>query len=1034
MIMKKIYLTLLSLMIFHLVNAQSTASVKESIKTFKTYPFSDPNPIPSKSLIYPYFRFDGFTDKPVDKQWKVVELENQYIKLMVLPEVGGKIWSAWEKSTGLPFIYNNQVVKFRDVAMRGPWTSGGIEPNYGIIGHTPNCATPVDYRIENKPDGSVSCYVGTFDKLTQTFWTIEINLPSDKAYFTTRSTWQNGNSLEQPYYTWMNVGMPAKGNLEFVFPGTRYIGHEGEYASWKINEDNKKDISFYEQNNFGTYKSYHVFGSYTDFFASFYHDQNFGMGHYSLYDEKPGKKIWIWGLSRQGMIWENLLSDTDGQYVEVQSGRLFNQSSENSIYTPFKHRGFSPYATDVWTEYWFPIKGTKGVVKADPYGSLNLKAESGYLKWLFSPLQSVNETLTISSGDKKIVERKIAFNPLQIYKDSIQWSGDPKEIKLTIGDKFSYDANPKADDLARPVTLPVDYKWDTPYALYTLGKGALQTRDYAKAENKFLECLSKDPYFLPALTEMSFLQLRKMDYENAHKFAMKALSVNTYDPAANFAYGLANVSLKHIVDAKEAFGVASASMEYRSASYTELAKLYFREDQLTKSFDYAQKAISEHPKNSDAWQIISTIHRVQGEKEKAVSSFDKLLEINPLSHFVNAEKLLWKMSSPQDFTKQISQEMPDEVFLNLADWYLTINRYQDALMILRQAPQQAEILYWQAYLLKKNNDASYSSVLAQADQSSTTLIFPYRIHAADVMKWATQNSTSWKPKYFLALIHWHAGNTEQTKALLQQCGNPEFAPFYAAKASLFPAEEEQNLIKATQLDKNEWRYGKLLVNHYLNAGDQQKALVIAIDYQKRFSNNDGLTFLLAKCYLLNKQYPNSLKVLTSKTFLPNEGATEGRQLYRESLLMMAFDNMEKGKYAQAISNIDKARLWPENLGVGKPYDADIDERFEKFLNAVCLERMKKKSEADKIYSSLNTEMINIKNANLLINAFAFRKSGLEESGTQLLEQWKEKSTDKTVPDWCILVYKQNAKGESLPINNDQLRLLSRLSNYLSAKN
>ena len=392
------------------------------------------------------------------------------------------------------------------------------------------------------------------------------------------------------------------------------------------------------------------------------------------------------------------------------------------------------------------------------------------------------------------------------------------------------------------------------------------------------------------------------------------------------------------------------------------------------------------------------------------------------------------MSSPYDFTRQISQEMTDEVFLNLADWYQTLNRYQDALLVLKQAPQQAEILYWQSYLLKKNNDTSYSTVLAQADQYSTTLIFPYRIHAADVMEWAIQNSTSWKPKYFLALIHWNAGNTDKTKALLQQCGNPDFAPFYAAKASLFPAEEEQNLLRATQLDKNEWRYGKLLVNHYLSKGDQQKALSTAIDYQKRFSNNDGLTFLLAKCYLVNKQYPNSLKVLTSKTFLPNEGATEGRQLYRESLLMMAFDNMEKGKYTQAISNIEKARLWPENLGVGKPYDADIDERFENFLHAVCLEKMKKKSEADKIYSTLTTEMTPVNNANLLINALALRKSGMEESGTKLLEQWKEKATDKTIPDWCVQIYKQNIQGENLPVNNDQLRLLSRLSNYLSAKN
>ncbi|MBL7871407.1 MAG: DUF5107 domain-containing protein [Cyclobacteriaceae bacterium] len=1031
--MRKIYITLLLIIVIHLAKAQPTVSVKESFKTFKTYPFNDPNPIPTKSLIYPYFRFDGFTDKPTDKQWKVLELENQYIKLMVLPEVGGKIWSAWEKSSGLPFIYNNEVVKFRDVAMRGPWTSGGIEPNYGIIGHTPNCATPVDYRIEKKKDGSVSCYVGTFDKLTETYWTIEVNLQPDKAYFTTHSTWHNGNSFEQPYYTWMNVGMPAKGNLEFVFPGTRYLGHEGEYAHWKINKENKKDISFYEQNNFGTYKSYHVFGSYTDFFAAFYHDQNFGMGHYSLYDEKPGKKIWIWGLSRQGMIWENLLSDTNGQYVEVQSGRLFNQSSEGSIYTPFKHRGFSPYATDEWTEYWFPIKGTGGVVKANPYGSLNLKAEDGYLTWFFSPLQAVHETLTVSDGSNKLAEQKISFNPLQIYKDSIKWSGNINEIKIVIGDKFSYEADPTIDSLARPVTLPSDYQWDTPYALYMLGKGALQTRDYVKAESKFTECLSRDSYFLPALTEMSFLQLRKMNNQKAREFALSALSINTYDPAANFAYGVSSVATNHIADAKDAFSIAAASIEYRSAAFTELAKLYFRENQLMRSLDYAQKAINEYPKNIVALQILSTLYRVQGEREKAQVAVDKIMEINPLSHFVNGEKFLLNKISAQEFTKEINQEMADEVFIDLADWYLTINRYEDAWMILKQAPQQAEILYWQAYLVHKKNDPSYASFLAKADQSSTKLIFPFRISAADVMEWAMQNSTSWKPKYFLALIHWNAGNTDHTKRLLQQCGTPDFAPFYAVKASLFKNGEEQNLITASQLDKNEWRYGKLLVNYYLSANDPKKALAMAIAYQKRFPTNDGLSFLLAKCFLLNKQHQNSLKVLTSKTFLPNEGSTEGHQLYRESLLMMALAAIEKNEYSRALVYIDKAKQWPESLGVGKPYDANVDERFEKFLEAICFENMKKKSEASNLYNTVSNERIESRDANLIINALALRKMGWPDKGLALLEDWKNNSSDPSLASWCIGLFNRNNQVIDPPMANDQTRLISALLNYLKTK-
>ena len=124
--------------------AQAAATVREVRRTFTTYPFDDPDPIARVGRIYPYFRFDGFTSRAVQRQYTVVELENAYLRVSIVPEIGGKIWSAIDKATGRSMVYDNQVVKFRDVAMRGPWTSGGIEANYGIIGHTPNVATPVE--------------------------------------------------------------------------------------------------------------------------------------------------------------------------------------------------------------------------------------------------------------------------------------------------------------------------------------------------------------------------------------------------------------------------------------------------------------------------------------------------------------------------------------------------------------------------------------------------------------------------------------------------------------------------------------------------------------------------------------------------------------------------------------------------------------------------------------------------------------------------------------------------------------------------
>ena len=232
------------------------ASVTEMVQNMKTYPFSDPDPVANPSdIFYPYFRFDGFSEKSIDKEWKVVLLENDYICLTLFPEIGGKIWGAFDKVSKKEFIYNNHVVKFRDIAMRGPWTSGGIEFNFGIIGHAPTTSTPVDYLTKKKSDGSVSCYISSFDLITRTFWTVEVNLPKDKAYFTTKTTWYNSSSIDQPYYQWMNAAYKAERNAQFCYPGTNYIGHGGELHSFPFDEQGR-DISWYEKNNFGNSKSY----------------------------------------------------------------------------------------------------------------------------------------------------------------------------------------------------------------------------------------------------------------------------------------------------------------------------------------------------------------------------------------------------------------------------------------------------------------------------------------------------------------------------------------------------------------------------------------------------------------------------------------------------------------------------------------------------------------------------------------------------------------------------------------------------------
>ena len=163
------------------------ATIQEKKQVFKTYPFSGPNPSPPRSgrqgvqqRIYPYFAFDDLTSTGVDQTWNLVRLENPYIQADVLPAVGGKLLGAVEKATGNAFIYYNHVLKFRNISMRGPWTSGGIEANFGIIGHAPSTASPVDYLVRRNPDGSVSCFVGSMDLPSRTEWRVEYRLSPDK--------------------------------------------------------------------------------------------------------------------------------------------------------------------------------------------------------------------------------------------------------------------------------------------------------------------------------------------------------------------------------------------------------------------------------------------------------------------------------------------------------------------------------------------------------------------------------------------------------------------------------------------------------------------------------------------------------------------------------------------------------------------------------------------------------------------------------------------------------------------------------------
>ena len=347
-------------------SSEMKTSVTISEERFRTYPFSDPDPIPATSeRRYPYFRYDGSTDCAEDCVWKIVTLENDRISVKILPEVGGKVWGAYDKVAGRDFIYANHVMKFRDIALRGPWLSGGIEFNFGIIGHSPSTSTPIDWFTRENDDGSASCFVASEEYITRTRWQVEIRLNADADEFETRVVWYNASGLPSPYYHWMNAAYSLRHDPEFLFPGVAAVGHEGEIVTRTWPFDSKgRDMAIYKNNAYGGPKSYHLVGGNNGFYGIWWHDIGYGSYHRSVPYAKYGRKIWLWALSREGGIWEDLLTDSDGQYAELQAGRCFNQPRWDNVYSPFKNPTFLPGTTETFTDYWGPIR-KRDDVKAD---------------------------------------------------------------------------------------------------------------------------------------------------------------------------------------------------------------------------------------------------------------------------------------------------------------------------------------------------------------------------------------------------------------------------------------------------------------------------------------------------------------------------------------------------------------------------------------------------------------------------------------------------------------------------------------------
>ncbi len=1040
--MKKLPLIVAFLFLSQLLVAQK-ATITEESRELLTYPYSDPNPNPTLSAsdrmvkIYPYHSFEGYTLTPQKQKWKVIKLENDYIEVYILPEVGGKVWGAIEKSTGKEFIYHNDVMKFRSISMRGPWTSGGIEFNFGIIGHSPATASPVDYLTRENADGSVSCIVGNIDLPSRTQWRVEIRLPKDKAYFETIPLWNNPTPLIQSYYCFTTGAAVVSDDLEFFYPGNQSLGHNGEVKPWPVQDGHLKSI--YPNNAYGSNTSAHVVGEYNDFIGGYYHKSEFGFGHWALYNDMPGRKLWLWALSGEGEIWKDLLTDTHGQYMEFQAGRSFNQYGQSSFRSPIKELPFNPGVTDQWKEIWFPVKEIGGLQEVSPMGILNVSNEKGKLEIGINALAFVQAKLVVKSNGKIIYTEDKKFSPMGVYKTTVALDENATYEVIVEGMDLSHGSlNKKL--IKRPFATAIPADPSSAASLFQDGTEFKENRNYNPARISFKKCLAKDPLYIDAMAALIELYYRSNQLDSALFCANHALQLDAYHPAANYFAGITYLAQGDLINALETFGWAARSMEFRSAAYSQMAGIELQLHDLPLAEQYANQSLDYNRLNFNTFKVMAIIYRKQGKPDLANRMIDNILALDPLNHFAGFERFRLH-PSPENlslFKSNIRNEFPYQTYLELAIDYYDLGQKEDALAVLENAPVQPLVGLWKSFL---KDDPS---LLADIVKESPAFVFPYRTETVSALNWAEANNNHWKFKYYLGLNYWAIQREDDARQLFRACGQePDYAIFYQSRAYLEKQTDEMQFLSdlqtAHRLDPDDWRAANKLIEYFLNSSDYKTALTLSTEAAKKFRGNYNLALQHANVQLSNNQYAACIKTLENTHIIPFEGSVEGKTVYEQACLLLAIDLMNKKKYKEALVNLEKSKSWPENLGVGAPYNPD--NRMQDYLAAICLDKSGKANEATAIRNSIlkytNAHFSGSKQPlNNLLALLILRQQGETESANALIQNMKESGQyNQPANRWVVAYFNQDkATSDTLEKDLAKNRYFSILNSILNFTN
>lgn len=917
-----------------------------------TYPAAEPDKNPlffekrvyqgSSGKVYPLPVTEKIADEKIDVEYQAVYLENDYLKVTILPELGGRIQRAYDKTNGYDFVYYNHVIKPALVGLVGPWISGGIEFNWPQH-HRPSTFMPTEYQLTENPDGSKTIWVSEIDQMYGTKGMAGFTLYPDKAYIEITGKVYNRTDIPQTFLWWANPAVPVNDHTISVFPpdvhavmdhGKRAVSSfpiaTGNYYKYDYSEG--VDISKYK--NIKVPTSYMAYHSDFDFIGNYDEQKQAGLLHVADHHVSPGKKQWTWGNSDFGEAWDRNLTDEDGPYIELMTGVFTDNQPDFTWLKPYEEKNFK--------QYFMPYKGVGRVKNATIRGAINAELANDTLTVTVYGTEKYDAaTIVVRENQQIVAEKIIQLSPENFVEatfevDFVELS---PAIEISLLDKNRQEIvnyQGLADEL-EPLPEPAE-ELAKPELLKTteeLFLAAMHIEQYRHAtldaEAYYLEGLKRDEKDIRLNNGYGMFLYRKGLFADSERYFKKAVeqlkwkSPNPYYGEPLFNLGLALKMQNKLSESYDAFYKATWNADTQGAAFYQLACLETLKNKDSSALAFFKEALVKNQHHMKARVLqISTLRRLNLPVDKEIQLN---LAIDPLDLGTHFE--LGLLEGDMEKWHALMRGSVSN-YLEIALDYVGAGFYQDALTILASCPLESPMIaYYQAYIYRCLNQMEQALEMIQLGEAANSdYCFPNRLMEIVILESAIELSP-----VSTGYAHYYLGNLFYDKRRYQEAIDlwevskesiSEFPTVYR-NLSFAYFNQTQDLeksyaliVRATELDATDAR---LLLERDLLAAKmgvsvtERLALLEArMDVTKQRDDLFGTYITLLNS---SKSYQKAFDCITSRQFHPwegGEGKISGQYVY--ALIEMA--KLEATEEPlKALEKLTASMEFPHFLGEGK---------------------------------------------------------------------------------------------------------------------